>query len=149
MDIDNKHKEILTKEFDYAYEKMKTAADPEEILYYYTAFYNMINRIYNIQFSEDLLFAFFTMENAYKYMSERVHLIKSGQGPIGFDERFGVKFLEIIKKLKDGFFHKTKRLTALQELVTLAYTTTGNGYYLTGKGEINIFKGMKKITEKS
>jgi len=149
MNIDNKHKEILTKEFDYAYEKMKTAADPEEILYYYSAFFNMINRIYNIQFSEDLLFAFFTMENAYKFIIERIQIIKSGQRQVDFDERFGAKFLEIIKKLKDGFFQKTKRLAALQELVTLAYTTTGNGYYLTGKGEINIFKGMKKITKKS
>jgi len=149
MNIDNKYKEVLTKEFDYAYEKMKTAADPEEMLYYYTAFFNMINRIYNIQFSEDLLFAFFTMQNANNFISERIQLIKSGQRQVDFDERFGVKFLEIIKKLKDGFFHKTQRLSALQELVTLAYATTGNGYYLTGKGEINIFKGVKKITEKS
>jgi len=144
MNIEPKYKEIIVKEFDYAFKKMKASSDPDETLYYFTAFFNTLNRVYNLHYSDDLLFAFIVMENAYNFILERNRIKKSGENTINFHEKFGTKFIQIVRNIKDGFFQKTKRLAALQELAVIAYSTTGNGQYLTEKGDITIFKDLDK-----
>lgn len=149
MKISKSNKEILNREFDFALNKMKKSQSPDEILYYFTAFYNMINRIYNIEFCEELLFTFFVMDSAYKAIIERMGLLKAGQSSvIGFNKNFGPELIRITEDLLKNFYNKEKRNQTLQTLVLLAYSTTGNGYYLSQKGEIDIYSDTKLLKDK-
>lgn len=139
MNISKNAKKILNSEFDITLKKMIESNSPDEIMYYFTAFYNVINRVYNIEFSEDLLFANFIMENAYNNIIQRMGLVKAGNSSVvGFHKNFGSAFIKIIEEIRNNFFNKEKRIEALQKLVLLAFTTTGNGFYLSQKNNFDL-----------
>lgn len=140
MKISKENKKILDAEFNFVVEKMENARNPEEILYYFTGFFNMIQRIYNLEFSQDLLFVFVILENTYRIIMDRVNLLQSGQPGhtvIPFPENFGGKLINLTKSLKNNFYNKDKRIQILKDFTLLSYITTGNGYYLTQKGLLN------------
>lgn len=139
MNLSNRNKKILNDEFKLVLEKMEESKSPDEMMYFFTAFYNMIHRIYNIEFSEELLFTHFVMENAYNTIMTRMGMIKAGQSSvIGFHGDFGSALIAITREIKENFWNKTKRNLALQKLVSISYTTTGNGFYLSRKGSLKL-----------
>ena len=74
--------------------------------------------------------------------------MKSGQNVVTFHDDFGQKLIECTKELKEGFFNSKQRVDALNKFVVLSYTSTGNGFYLTEKGMIDIFSDKKHLKEK-
>ena len=148
MRLSKKNKEILTDEFAFIIDQMKNSEDPEEMLYYYSAVYGILRRIVNLEFSQDLLFAYLTTEKTYQTIMERFGAMKMGKSVATFHENFGPKFIEYTEELMTGFFDSKLRLKSLTKIVTLAYTTTGNGFYLTKKGMIDIFDDKKELKDK-
>lgn len=148
MKLTKKNKKLIIDEFTYVINKMAESENPEKTLYYFTGIHTMIQRILNIEYSDELLFVHYVMEKVYHSAIDRMHRVKSGDVVIMFHEKFGDKLIELTKKIRDCFDNKEDRINALQELVVLAYTTTGNGYYLTEKGMINIFLDKKHLKNK-
>ena len=153
MKLSTINKELLDKEFEFALNKMETSQTPDELIYYFSGFFNVINRIYNIEFSEELLFINFVMDIVYNSFMGRIGLVKAGQSPvIGFHEDFGSALIKITKDIKDNFYDKQKCIQALQKLVLLSFTTTGNGFYLSQKKPFKLpLEGeeeTKKLTAK-
>lgn len=140
MKISADNKKVLLSEFDFAILKMEESTDPEEMMYYFSALPNTANRVLNIEFSDDLLFVYFILDRCYKDILDRIRLLKSGHGIIQFNEKFGVKLIEYIKELRAAFGNSNKRNAILKKIVTLSYSSTGNGFYLTQKGMIDIFQ---------
>ena len=139
MKLSEKTKEIIDKDFDFAIKKMELSKSPEDMLYYFTAIHAVINRAFNIEFSKDLLFANFILENAYKTVLDRIQHMKTGNQVVKFHDDFGSQLLSITKELRKNFYNKTKRIEALNKIVFLAYSTTGNGYFLFQKEDLSIF----------
>lgn len=146
MKISKENKKLLNDEFNFVIDKMENAKNADEILYYFTGFYNVIHRIYNTEFCEELLFTFMVLETSYRTILERIKHLQSGQTTIPFPNNFGDEFIDIIKRLTNDFYNKNERLKTLHDLYLLAYTTTGNGYYLLQKGFIKTIP-EEKTTE--
>ena len=101
MNISKENKKILNDEFGFVVSKMEKSTSPDEMMYYFTAFYNMINRIYNIEFSEELVFVNFVMENAYNAIMSRMGAVKTGHSAVvGFHENFGPVLIKITKDIR-------------------------------------------------
>lgn len=143
MKISKKNKKLLTDEFAFIIDKMKSSKDPDEMMYYYSGIYGLLKRIFNTEFSHELVFSCFIIEKIHQTIIERLGAIKAGQGIVTFNEDFGPKFIEYTKELMDGFFDSKQRMKSLNKIVVLSFTTTGNGYYLTQKGVIDIFSDKK------
>ena len=148
MKLSKENKKILNDEFEFVIKKMENGEDPDQMLYYFTGIYTMIQRIINLEFDEELLFTHFVLDNVYKDIIDRIRALKSGQTVVQFHEEFGAKLIEFVKELKAGFYNSKQRLEILNKLVTLAYSTSGNGYYLTQKGMIDIFAEKKQLKNK-
>lgn len=148
MKISEENKKRLKDEFAFVIDKMKSSEGPDEMLFYYSGMYGILNRIFNIEFSHELVFAHFVIEKTHQTIVERLGAMKAGQGITTFDKGFGPKFIEYTEELVDGFFDSKQRMKSLNKIVTLSYTTTGNGYYLTQKGKIDIFSDEKQLKGK-
>ncbi|MDD9303170.1 MAG: hypothetical protein HUK40_12850 [Desulfobacter sp.] len=149
MNISTTNKKILTDEFNFAIDKMESSKNPDEVLYYFTGFYNMIQRIFNIEYCEELVFAYVIMDRAYGDIMGRMNLIKSGQAAVAFEDDFGPELIKKTKNVRDSFFNREKRLKSLQDLIALSYTATGNGHYLLQK-KLSLLDFKKEaITDKT
>ncbi|RLC22445.1 MAG: hypothetical protein DRH93_09855 [Deltaproteobacteria bacterium] len=148
MRISKENKKLLKDEFAFIIDKMKSSEDPDEMLYYYSGIYGMLKRIFNIDFSHELVFSHFVIEKTHQTIIERLGAMKAGQGIATFNKDFGPKFIECTEELMDGFFDSKQRMKSLNKIVVLSFTTTGNGYYLNQKGMIDIFSDKKQLKEK-
>lgn len=139
MKLSEKTKELINKDFDLAIKKMESSDTPEEMLFFFTAIHAVINRAFNIEFSEDLLFVHFILDGAHRTILDRIQHMKNGIHVVKFHDDFGPQLLAISKELRKNFYSKNKRNEALNKIVLLAYSTTGNGYFLLQKGDLPIF----------
>jgi hypothetical protein len=57
--------------------------------------------------------------------------------------------IDSVKDLKTNFNNSKQRIEILNKMVTLTYTTNGNGYYLTQKGLIDIYSDTKKLKDQT
>lgn len=139
MKLSKKHEKLLKDEFSFVIEKMARSKTLEQKLYYFSALYNMMRRIYNIEFSTELLFTHFILEKIYKEIIHNIGLLKSGQSIVELQENFDQKMIEYTQELKNNFFDSKLRTDVLHKFVALAYSLSGNGYYLYQKGSLDIF----------
>ena len=144
MNLSKDYKKLLDDEFDFVIKKMETSKTPDQMLYFFSGLYAMIHRVLNLQFSGELLLVHFVLEKLYKDSIERMDLIKKGHNVVMFNSGFGSKLIECTKELKKALYNSKQRQEALEKIVVLAYTSCGNGFYLTEKGMIDIFKDDEK-----
>ena len=111
MKLSKENQKILDDEFKFVIKKMENSENPDQMLYYFTGIHTMTQRILNLDFSEELLFTHFVLENFYKAIIERIRLIKSGQAVVVFHEDFSGKLIECVKELKVGLYNS--KLTPL------------------------------------
>ena len=60
MKLSAANKKILVNEIKFSIEKMKETEDPKTRLYFFSAIYGIISRIFNLEFSSDLVIAIIT-----------------------------------------------------------------------------------------
>ncbi|MDA3915491.1 MAG: hypothetical protein PF690_00755 [Deltaproteobacteria bacterium] len=149
MKLSKENKKILNDEFEFVIKKMENSENPDQMLYYFTGIYTMMQRILNLEFSEELLFTYFVVEKVYVAIMDRIRALKSGQTVVIFHEDFGAKLIDSVKDLKTNFNNSKQRIEILNKMVTLTYTTNGNGYYLTQKGLIDIYSDTKKLKDQT
>lgn len=132
-------KEKFLEEVNYSVEKMEKTSDPLQKLYYFSATYGVIQRLFNIEYNQDLVFAHFILSEAYKSFAGRIRIFKDNQDttiPLLVEqmERLTNLTKELAKRIEGN-----KDLTdTLKKFVILAYSTTGNGFYLYEKGILKI-----------
>jgi hypothetical protein len=132
-------KKMFLDELNYSIEKMEKTPDPIQKLFYFSATYGVIQRLFNLEYSQDLVFAHFILSEAYKAFASRLRVYKDNQDttiPVLVEqiERLISLTKEFAKKIESN-----KELTdTLKKFVVLAYSTTGNGFYLYEKGVLKI-----------
>jgi len=134
MKISNENKERIIKEILFVIEKMKTATDLDESLYYLSAIHSIINRIFNIEFNQHLLFMHFVLVNCYGTISRAVAIARQGKKPITIDSEFFNKFTEVLDELANAIKEEKATFEVLEKISVLTYSITGNGYFLQEKG---------------
>ena len=145
MKLSQANKQLLTDEFTFVINKMELSQTPDQILYYLSGLYGMILRVLNIEYSDELLLTHFILEKIHKDITGRINAIKTGPPIILFHENFAPKLIEYTKELKNVFYNSKQRIEVLNKFVVLAFSISGNGYYLSQKGMINIFSDKKQL----
>ena len=135
MDISPASRDILIKEIEFVTQKMDESSYPEEKLYYFSAIYSMFQRILNIDFDPDLLFAFFVLRETYNAFMSR---LSASDRIVKLSDYHFAKLLDLSRTLLERLRDEKDFNDVLKQFVLLLYTTTGNGYYLVQKGLIEV-----------
>ena len=138
MNISDNSREIIIKEINYVLNKMEECSNIEEKLYYFSGVYSMIQRIFNLEYDSDLVFAHLILFQTYNLFRQRLDAIKTKQLLIPLSEEQFNNLTKITKELVKKIEEKKEIDNTLKKFVILSYSTTGNGYYLFQKGLLKI-----------
>ena len=141
MNIQGNYKRIIAKEFRGIVEKMKDTKDLSEKMYFFSATYGVVSRIFNLEFDPALVFTHFVLNAAGSTINGRLLVLKGGQdNVVKIPEGLFDSLQNIIEKLAENIEtgNKDELFTNLQKIANIAFTTTGNGYYLYQKGMLKI-----------
>lgn len=135
MNLSDNMRKLLTEEIDFIVKRMKESKDPARKLYFFSAVHGMAFRIMNIEFDPELAFIQYVINAAYNTINGRLGMISAGQGRgIGIPEKLfdslEIALEEMLAKIERG----ETTYPVLERISNLAYSTTGNGYYLYLKG---------------
>lgn len=138
MNLSKGMQKTLTDEVRTAINYMKKAETPEEKLYFLSAVYGAAFRIMNIQFDPELAFINHVINAAYNMMNANLSSIRQGQGVNTFPKNVFEKLEDALGQLVEKIELGEKTYPVLEVIFNLAYSTTGNGYYLYLKGMISV-----------
>lgn len=147
MKLSKEYKTKIEQEFDFVVKKMIASKNPDQMMYYFSGIYGLLHRILNFEYSDELLFAYINIERSCKDIVHQLSGLRNGNPVPTFHENFGPKLIEVTKELGDTFFNSKSRVESLKKLIVLAFTCTGNGYYLTEKSTIDIYSNAKKLAK--
>ena len=139
MKISKKLKDYLVKEFKYAAKNMQGAQTPTQKLFYFSATFGAAQRVFNIEYDADLAALHFVLTQTHRHFMDRITQIEKAKEDVVpmFEEQF-VKLAEVAKELADNIAGGESMDPQLKKLCLLAYSTTGNGYYLLEKGMLKL-----------
>lgn len=135
MKLSRDNKQKIIDEIKFALEQMKQNEDLDEKLYYFSAVYGVLPRIFNIEFNEDLLFIHFVINSTYNNIKGR---IKNPDKVIKIPDDLGEKLVHTTEELLTDLKEDKNLYNVLKRFTVLGYVTTGNGYYLYKKGYLKI-----------
>ena len=138
MNISDNSRDIIVKEINYVVKQMEQSSTREEKLFYFSGVSSVIQRIFNLEYDSDLVYAHFILSGAYHSFLQRTQAIKQGEMLIPFDEEHFGKLTAITEALAKKIKEKKNIDSTLKKLAILSYTTLGNGYYLFKKGLLKI-----------
>ncbi len=141
MILSEEKKEIIINEFNEVYNLMKKTNDVAEKIFYYSATYAMVSRVFNIEFDPLLILMHSILQKTYNEINNFASNISNKQNVFFtlpknyFDilENTLKELIVSIDKNEDHLIYKT-----LEKLSVIGYITTGNGNYLYKKGLIEI-----------
>jgi len=129
----------FTDEVHFIVKSMKDTNTPAEKLYFFSAGYAMAQRIINFEYEPELTFIQQVLQLVYNMVYARLGAISVRQeAGISIPESLFNRLEEVLEEMVDRIEQGAETYPALQKLVNLAYSTTGNGYYLYLKGMIKV-----------
>ncbi len=138
MNLSPEMQEIFTDEVVTAIKHMRSVNTLEEKLFFLSAVYGAAFRIMNIKFDAELAFIHNVVNAAYVMMKTNLASIKQGQGvntfPKDVFDKLENALDELVVKIEKG----EATYPVLEKISNLAYSTTGNGYYLYLKGMLTV-----------
>lgn len=139
MKLSPNMKNELTNEIDFVINKMRDTKSLSEKLYFFSALYAIAQRIMNFEYDPELVFIHQVLQHTHTTINNRVASITGGQqSPIGIPNNLFNNLENTLAEMSYNIKKGTKIYTQLQTMVNLAYSTTGNGYYLHLKGKLKI-----------
>lgn len=139
MDISDNFRKEIVKEIGYIVTKMDKSQNPEEKLYYFSGVHSIIQRIFNLEYNPNLIYAHFVLLQTYNAFNARLQaILKGGEMLIPLNKEHFDKLSKITKELAKKINGKEDIDETLKKFAILSYTTTGNGYYLQQKGLLKI-----------
>jgi hypothetical protein len=129
--------QVFINEMRTATEHMRKVVAPEEKLFFISAVHGAAFRIMNIEYDTELAFIHHVMNTAYGMMSANLALVRQG-GVNTFPKDIFEKLENELDLLAQRIEQKESTHPVLERISNLAYSTTGNGYYLYLKGLISI-----------
>jgi len=135
MKLSKQNKKTLIDEIKFALEKMQASKDPNSIMYYFSAVYGVMHRIFNIEYDSDLVFTHFIISSIHSQINSRIQVQDQ---VIKLPDNFFDKLIEITGALLDVIKNDKDLYEVLKKFTILGYITIGNGYYLYQKGLLKI-----------
>ncbi len=127
------------EELRYVSKQMQGTENIEEKLYYFSAVFGAAQRIVNFEFDPEMLFINQVTQLAHNQIQQRLVLVKSGQQPsLGLSDNLFDVLRNIVDEMASRIEKGETTHPILEKMMTLSYSTTGNGYYLFQKGELKL-----------
>jgi len=132
-------KKMLIDEFKFAIEKMEKEEDFDKKLYYFSALYSVLSRVFNVEFDPELVLIHLVLNTTYNSLQGRLASIRRGEeSVIKIPKEVFEKLTNITRELLVRIEKNRSTHDVLQKLATIAYMTTGNGYYLYERGLLRL-----------
>jgi len=139
MDLPEELRAELEKELIYVGDRIIAERDPRRKVFFYSAAYGITRRIMNLCFDPQLGFMELVLQLSYNTINDRVNRIMIGKDPtVPLIDGFFEKLAQEINNLAQCIKADKDTYKILETIVTLTYTTTGNGHYLYTKGLLKI-----------
>ena len=133
-----KYKDIIVQELEFVINKINQSPIKEEKLYYFSAVQGVLNRILNLEYTEQLLSAFYITNETLKMFHQRLAAYNAGDKSFNLTDEQMLRLSQITVEFLETIRNDEKIEEVLKKYVVLLYSTTGNGYYLMEKGVLKI-----------
>lgn len=135
MNLSKDMQKVFTDEIHFVLRRMKDSDDAAKKLYFFSAVFGAAFRIMNIEFDPELAFIHHVLNNAYGTINARLASLAQGaERGITVPENLFGKLEEALEEMVARVERGEETYPVLQTIANLAYSTTGNGYYLYLKG---------------
>ena len=138
MEISAKNKKILVNEIRTVVEYMSGNNDVKQKMFFFSAVFGIVNRIMNIECDPELVFVHQVTNAAYSTINTNLIMATQGQTTPTIPTPVFDKLQEVLEDLATYIEEGKKTYPVLQRISNLAYSTSGNGYYLFLKGLLKI-----------
>ncbi len=141
MQLPNELRQRLIAEYRYAADQMQATEDPHQQLYYLSVYFGEASRVLNWHWDRDLVLLHSVVTTAQQTISNALTNVTKGERVVRLTPAFMQALTQAAKSLADWVEQngtKEQFLDILGRFAELTYATTGNGYYLMGKGIIQI-----------
>ncbi len=137
MTLSPSMKRLLIKDMEFATKRMEGSNTAAEKLFYFSALYATVGRVMNFEYEPELGFIHQTLQLAYNQINARVGAVISRQeAAVGVPEDLFERLAEGVGQLTALLKQGEPTYPALEYISHLAFSTTGNGYYLYLKGSL-------------
>lgn len=138
MKISKIYKTAIINEIKYVQKKMKENSSLEKKLFYYSAIPAQFLRVLNLEYESDILYLHHVVNHTQGAFQQRLATMKAGDINIEVNER-QIEQLESLLDDVIGVVEQKKKIDdVLKAFIELAYSTSGNGFYLMEKGLLKI-----------
>lgn len=138
MKLPNYFQKELVSELRNIAKRMKVEKDIRKQLYYYSAAHGITTRTYRFHFDPELLFVDFVFNASYNMMWSRAQLIRVGDLLVPLTSAMIVKVAECVEDVATCIEKGKELYEPLQQIIMLAFSTTGPGNYLVETGQMKI-----------
>ena len=141
MHISDNYKSLIVNEFRKVANEMKKSTYPSKKLYWFSATYGIVYRIFNLEFDDTLVCIHVILNATYNLISARADSIRKGtDAAIDLPQDLFENLQKTIEDLSDNIEDNNEHeiFKNLQKMAKIAYATTGNGYYLYIQGELQL-----------
>lgn len=129
----------FTSEMKFVLQNMRNTTIAAQKWYFFSAIPAMAQRILNLEYDPELVFIFQVFQLTYNMVNTRLAALSAGQeAGISILDNLFTKIEDELEKMIDLIEKGEGSYPVLQSLVNIAYSTTGNGYYLYLKGMLKI-----------
>jgi len=135
MKISESNKKKLIEEIKFVIEKMKSEEDAKTKLYYFSAIYGTMQRIFNIEYNSDLVFAHMVTSATYNTLNSRLSI---PDRVVQLPPEIFDKLTAVTEELKNTLEKNGNLYNVLKKYAILGLVTSGNGYYLYQRGIVKI-----------
>lgn len=135
MKISESNKKKLIEEIKFVIEKMKSEKDPAAKLYYFSAIHGTMQKLYNIEYNSDLVFAHMVIGATFNTLNSRLSI---QDRVIQLPPEIFDKLIAVTEELKNTLEKDGNLYNVLKKYVILGLVTSGNGYYLYKRGIVKI-----------
>jgi len=138
MEISAENRRILVNEIRTVAEYMSGNNDARQKMFFFSAVFGIVNRIMNIECDPELVFVHQVINAAYNTINTNLIMATQGQSTPTIPPPVFDKLQEVLEDLAICIEEGKKTYPILQRISNLAYSTSGNGYYLFLKGLLKI-----------
>jgi len=139
MNLQPAMREKFVGEIRYAVGKMRATTNAMEKLYYFSAVYGMAYRVFNFEYDAEIVFIHQITNAAYGTINARIAaLTQRVEGGVEIPPNLFTKLEDALEDLAKRIEKDQETYPVLETISTLAYSATGNGYYLYLKGILKI-----------
>lgn len=138
MTLQPDSKQALLSEFQFVIGKLSESIPFDEKLFYFSALHGTVNRLLNANPSPELIFLHHVLNTMYSAFNGRIQAMKAGDAFVKIDETIISKFIDYTTELQSHIDGDLPLDEIYSKIISLAYVTTGNGYYLYARGKLHI-----------